>query len=185
MLVVGQLVLPRKPAVLTCFMMLALLTASTPSCWSAALEQRLQTCLACDGENGTSVNPEVPSLGGQAAPYMEIQLYLFREEMRSIEVMNEAMKGIGDDELAKLAGLLSTLPPLPTTEPTDPALMQHGRALVHQHRRDFCHNSDLSGRENVPRIAGQREDYLLKTMREYKSNTRPGCFDGKCCPTPQ
>jgi cytochrome c553 len=68
-------------------------------------------------------------------------------------------------------------PPCPhpqATEPTDPARMQHGWALVHQHRCDFCHNSDLSGRENVPRIAGQREDYLLKTMREYKSNTRPG-----------
>jgi len=158
----------------TCFMMLALGSAGGSSSWSAALEQRLPTCLACHGENGTSVNPDVPSLGGQAAPYMEIQLYLFREGMRPVEVMNEAMKGIGDDELSKLAGLLSALPPPTPTDPSDPARMQHAGALVHQHRCDFCHNSDLSGRENVPRIAGQREDYLVKTMREYKSNTRPG-----------
>ena len=26
----------------------------------------------------------------------------------------------------------------------------------------------------MPRIAGQREDYLAKTLREYKSNTRRG-----------
>jgi len=26
----------------------------------------------------------------------------------------------------------------------------------------------------VPRIAAQREDYLVKTMREYKANTRRG-----------
>ena len=26
----------------------------------------------------------------------------------------------------------------------------------------------------MPRIANQREDYLLKTLREYKSNTRHG-----------
>ena len=26
----------------------------------------------------------------------------------------------------------------------------------------------------VPRIAGQREDYLLKVLRGYKNNTRPG-----------
>jgi cytochrome c553 len=32
----------------------------------------------------------------------------------------------------------------------------------------------LSGKENVPRIAAQREDYLVKTMREYKSNVRHG-----------
>jgi cytochrome c553 len=39
---------------------------------------------------------------------------------------------------------------------------------------DVCHNPDLSGRENVPRIAGQREDYLLKVLQGYKDNTRPG-----------
>ena len=26
----------------------------------------------------------------------------------------------------------------------------------------------------MPRIAGQREDYLLKALTEYKSNARPG-----------
>ena len=28
--------------------------------------------------------------------------------------------------------------------------------------------------KNVPRLAGQREDYLVKTLREYKNNTRRG-----------
>jgi len=154
--------------------MLALVGGFAASGWSAALEERLPTCLACHGEKGTSVNTEVPSLGAQAAPYLEIQLYLFREGMRPVEVMNDAMKGIADDELSKLAGLLAALPPPAATGPNDPTRMEHARALVHQHRCDFCHNPDLSGRENVPRIAGQREDYLVKTMREYKSNTRPG-----------
>ena len=31
-----------------------------------------------------------------------------------------------------------------------------------------------SGRDNIPHIANQREDYLAKTLREYKSNTRHG-----------
>ena len=26
----------------------------------------------------------------------------------------------------------------------------------------------------MPRLAGQREDYLVKTLREYKNNTRRG-----------
>ena len=29
-------------------------------------------------------------------------------------------------------------------------------------------------RDNVPRIANQREDYLAKTLREYKDNSRHG-----------
>ena len=35
----------------------------------------------------------------------------------------------------------------------------------------------MAGRENIPHIADQREDYLAKTLREYKSNTRHG-YDG-------
>jgi cytochrome c553 len=43
-----------------------------------------------------------------------------------------------------------------------------------QHRCNFCHNEEFSGEKNVPRLAGQREDYLVKALREYKSNTRRG-----------
>ena len=56
----------------------------------------------------------------------------------------------------------------------DPARMQRGQALVQQHRCDTCHNPDFSGKENVPRIANQREDYLAKTLAEYKDNSRHG-----------
>ena len=48
---------------------------------------------------------------------------------------------------------------------------------MQQHRCDTCHNPDFSGKENVPRIANQREDYLAKTLAEYKDNSRHG-YDG-------
>ena len=37
-----------------------------------------------------------------------------------------------------------------------------------------CHNPDFSGREQMPRLAAQREDYLLKALRDYKTAKRPG-----------
>ena len=52
--------------------------------------------------------------------------------------------------------------------------MQRGQAAADQYRCNACHNPDYSGKENVPRIANQREDYLARTLAEYKSNTRPG-----------
>ena len=52
--------------------------------------------------------------------------------------------------------------------------MQRGLALAQQHRCDACHNPDFSGKENVPRIANQREDYLARTLAEYKDNSRTG-----------
>lgn len=132
-------------------------------------------CLACHGERGQSAIAEVPSLGAQTAPYLLIQLYLFREKLRRHEIMNEAVKGFTDDDLRTFADVLARLPPpTPDHEATDPARMARGQDLVRQYRCNVCHNPDLAGRDAIPRIAGQREDFLVKTMREYKSNQRPG-----------
>ena len=62
--------------------------------------------------------------------------------------------------------------------PGGPADVTHereiARKLAERYRCNVCHRPDFAGQENVPRIAAQREDYLLKTMREYKSNARVG-----------
>ena len=145
------------------------------TCRAHTPEERLPSCLACHGERGTSTNPEVPSLGGQKAAFMEIQLYLYRERMNRSDVMNQAMTGVLNEELGVLAERLARLPPPVAENGTlDGARMERGRALARQHRCNVCHNADLSGQANVPRIAGQREDYLLKALREYKNGARPG-----------
>ena len=69
----------------------------------------------------------------------------------------------------------STLPPPPPPEDaTDPVRFARGRTLTLRHPCGVCHNPDFSGREQMPRLAHQREDYLLKSMREYKSGARLG-----------
>jgi cytochrome c553 len=154
---------------------LAYFGAVTLAAAAQPFAERVATCLACHGEQGQSSLPEVPSLGGQPAPYVLIQLYLFRGRQRLVEVMNEASKDLSDDDLRTFSDFIAKLPPSrPAAGDTDPARIDRGQALVRQYRCDFCHNPDLAGRENVPRLAGQREDYLIKAMREYKSNTRPG-----------
>ena len=152
-----------------------LLCAWIPRAWADSIDERMVPCLACHGEKGQSTNPEIPSLGAQPSPYVLIQLYLFREKMRRLDVMNEAVKGFTDDDLRTFADRISRLPPpRPAEDTTDPARMARGQALVRQYRCNVCHSPDLAGRENIPRIAGQREDFLVKTMREYKANIRAG-----------
>ena len=142
------------------------------------IEERAVTCFACHGEKGQSETENTPSLGAQQAPYALIQLFMFREKLRSFEPMNEVAKGFSDDDLQKFSDFIAKLPkPAPPAEAGDPARMQRGLALIQQNRCDNCHNADLSGKENVPRIANQREDYLAKTLLEYKDNSRHG-YDG-------
>jgi cytochrome c553 len=146
--------------------------------------ERAAPCLACHGESGQSETPDVPSLGGQPAPYLLIQLYLFREQQRAsparkndqmIQVMLEMTRGFTDDDLRSFSNLLAKLPPpKPLADNGDAARMQQAAALITQYRCNSCHGLDLAGRDNVPRIAVQREDYLVKTLREYKANDRRG-----------
>jgi cytochrome c553 len=151
------------------------------------LQERVKPCLQCHGENGQSPHPVVPSLGGQPAPYLLIQLYLFRENQRAstyvkddqmIEIMSEMTKGFTDDDLRAFSDFLAKLPPPPAPQETpDMTRMQAGSALITQHRCNSCHNLDLAGRESIPHIANQREDFLVKTLREYRDNVRHG-YDG-------
>ncbi|HEY2534474.1 MAG TPA: c-type cytochrome [Xanthobacteraceae bacterium] len=89
--------------------------------------------------------------------------------------MNDIAKGLSDDNLRTLSDAIARLPaPKPLTDPGDMARLSRGRALVEQNHCNFCHRPDFSGQENVPRIADQREDYLLRSLRDYKSGARHG-----------
>jgi cytochrome c553 len=157
----------QRTAAPICGLLTALLVVLTALLVAAAaLEERLAPCLACHGEHGQSEQPEVPSLGAQPAFYVMVQLYMFREKLRTVEVMNAVTQGLSDDDIRRLAEAIAKLPPpRPVEEAADPARLERARALIQQHRCNFCHTSNFAGVENVPRLAGQREDYLVKTLR--------------------
>jgi cytochrome c553 len=149
----------------------------SPVC-AETMDERTAPCLACHGEHGQSETENTPSLGAQQAPYALIQLFMFREKLRVFEPMNEIAKTFTDDDLRTFSDFIGKLPkPAPPADAGDPARLQRAQALVEQHRCNSCHNTDFSGKDNVPRLADQREDYLAKIMREYKDNSRHG-YDG-------
>ena len=140
---------------------------------AADLSEKMAPCLACHGEDGQSQIENVPSLGAQQASYTVIQLYMFREKIRVTEPMNEVAKELTDGDLQSIADALAALPASkPPADPGDSARLQRARTLSEQYHCNACHRPDFSGRESAPRLADQREDYLLKTLREYKSGAR-------------
>ena len=148
------------------------------SAMAETIEERAAPFLACHGEHGQSETENTPSLGAQQPPYALIQLFMFREKLRTFDPMNEMAKGLTDDDLRLFSEFIAKLPkPQPPADAGDPARLKRAEALVQQHRCNNCHTPDFSGRDNVPRLANQREDYLAKTMLEYKDNSRHG-YDG-------
>ena len=134
-------------------------------------------CAGCHGANGRSETPLTPVLAGQPSFYAITQLFLFREGRRSNEGMTAVAKMLTDDDLRGFSDFIGTLPPVPappSATPPDAARMDKARALAQQHKCVFCHGADFSGGQQVPRIAGQSEEYLQMSLRGFHSGTRPG-----------
>ena len=148
------------------------------SAGAETIEERAAPCFGCHGEHGQSTTENTPSLGGQQPDYALIQLFMFREKLRVFEPMNDMAKAFTDDDLRTFSEFIGKLPkPQPPADAGDPARLQRAQALAAQNHCNSCHNADFSGKDNIPRIADQREDYLARTMREYKDNSRHG-YDG-------
>src|SRR5947209_11439352 len=99
---------------------LAFLLLASPS-FAETFEERVAPCLACHGEKGQSENEKTPSLGGQQAPYALIQLFMFRDKLRTNEIMNEMAKPLSDDDLRTFSDFIAKLPkPAPPADAGDP-----------------------------------------------------------------
>jgi cytochrome c553 len=138
------------------------------------LDEQLATCTGCHGEKGISAMANTPSLAGQPVLFTQIQLFLFREDQRVDAAMNQVAQGLSDDTLTALGEWFAKQPPAVPTEAADPALDAKGREVAVTHRCGTCHLPDFAGREQMPRLAGQREDYLIKALRDYKNGARSG-----------
>jgi cytochrome c553 len=140
-------------------------------------EEMAAACAACHGENGNSKTENIPSLAGHPAPYLTIQLILFREQQRQNEVMTPLAKALSDEDIENLAAYFAGQKRIPMGPAAEPALVAGGKETADAHRCGTCHLPDYSGREQIPRLAAQREDYLAKTMRDYRTGLRSG-LDG-------
>ena len=136
-----------------------------------------ETCAACHGANGRSDTAGTPVLAGQHSLYAITQLFLFREGRRDNAAMVAMAKPMTDADLRGFSEYIGTLAPVPAAEstaPVDAARMTQGQALAQQHKCVFCHGAMLEGGQGVPRIGGQKQDYLSLVLHGYKSGERPG-----------
>lgn len=147
---------------------------ATPFCWSQTLDNLLTKCGTCHGVQGNSTEPNIPSLAGQPKVFVENQLVLIREGMRDIPQMKGVLDRMTDAELSALAQHFASLPVAKSTSKPQPTLFSRGEALAKDMRCGICHLPNFAGREQMPRLAGQREDYLLLTVRSMKSNQVTG-----------
>ena len=148
--------------------------ASPVAAQPLSLEQRIEQCGGCHGEDGNSKLENIPSLAGQPAFFTLNQLVLMREGVRKVEPMMPFVKDLKDADIQALAAHFEKLTPKASDEAIDPALVARGEKIAAQRRCASCHLPTLAGQEQMPRLARQRVDYMITAMNAYLKDQRTG-----------
>jgi cytochrome c553 len=146
----------------------ALLFFLTPA--QAQQPPKLELCVACHGPQGNSQNPLIPSLAGQPRVFMENQLVIIREGLRDIPQMKGLLDGMKDTDLVVLANYFSTQTPIRVPSLVNSETYQRGKDLAGNMRCGNCHLPDYVGQQQVPRLAGQHEAFLLLAMKQFRDH---------------
>jgi len=166
----------RRRAALFAAASLVAASASAGAAELDAIKEKAKTCAACHGEGGISQIANTPSLAGQPDQFTQWQLVYFRAGNRKHEQMTPVAADLSDAEIRNLGAYFAALAPPKAAEApdTDPALTKRGAKVAALKNCASCHRDNYTGQLAIARLAGQREDYLLKSLRDYKSGARSG-----------
>jgi cytochrome c553 len=150
------------------------LSLVAPLSFAQDVSAKLVVCGACHGADGNSTMSGTPSLAGQPKIFLENNLIMIREGLREIPVMKGQLDGLTDPQIIAIAKFYSSQMLKPEPGKRDDALYERGQLISKQALCGTCHLPNYVGREQMPRLAGQREDYLLHSMRQFTSNNAKG-----------
>jgi cytochrome c553 len=140
----------------------------------AAGKAKAELCIGCHGENGISQMENIPSLAAQPDQFIQWQLVYFRAGTRKNEQMQPIVEQLNNDDIRNLGAYFASLAP-PKAPPDDnPDMSKKGAQAAAGRRCASCHTDSYAGTKAVARVAGQRQEYLLKALHDYKSGQRSG-----------
>jgi cytochrome c553 len=160
----------KKPLA-AAFLVVATLSAVAQDA-SPPVPAKAAACFACHGTGGRSVQPLIPVLAGQTSRYLYLQLRDFQEGRRSNEQMSPMAQGLSKDEMRELAAYFSAQKPAAQTFQPDADKARLGKAKADETLCTMCHLGGFAGQNEIPRVAGQHFDYVLKQLTDFKARRR-------------
>jgi sulfide dehydrogenase cytochrome subunit len=132
-------------------------------------ESLARTCNACHGENGVSVGPNMPSIGGLSETYLEQVMLQWKNNERYSATMGRHFKGYSDVELASLAAYYSKLPWVPVVQHADAKILAQGKEA--SDRCETCHGATGGAPDDkdTPMLNGQWAEYIHLEMLKYRN----------------
>jgi cytochrome c553 len=153
---------------------LVLAGAATAQPLPEPLKARVAACAACHCADGHALLPGVPHLAGQPRLFIENRLVMMREGLSVVPQMAGLLDGLSDADLTALSRHYAAMPLKPQRPPRDAARAARGAAVSQRMVCGSCHLPSYAGREQIPMLAGQREDYLLQSLRDFAASRTGG-----------
>lgn len=138
----------------------------------SAGRQKAQVCAACHGADGNSTAPNYPTLAGQNWRYIYMQLKDFKEGRRKDPVMSPMAANLSKQDMIDLGNYFAAQKPKPSDFKADDAKVKLGKAKADEVLCAMCHLAGFAGQNEIPRVAGQKYDYVVKQLKDFRAKNR-------------
>ena len=130
---------------------------------------RVRLCQYCHGKDGNSVKNDIPNLAQQNPVYLLKQFEYFRNGKRNNKVMNELANNLTADERVNIALYYASKKVKQNAESKLIKVgLKHRGETIYKKTCINCHGEKAYGDKDLPRIAGQKYEFIVKTLRAYK-----------------
>lgn len=169
-----------------------------------AAADKTALCGACHGADGNAIIPGYPSLAGQPADYLYLQLKSFASGWRTNAIMQAQVTTINDQDMRALAGHYAALTrhASPSATASDAALPGNDLYLKGDSAKGIpacqgCHGANADGLANshptsattgfvlprnyrtYPALVGLSSAYISAQLTAYKDGTRSGTTNAR------
>src|ERR1700722_8687268 len=161
--------------------LIAILGASATPLHAQSIEEKAQVCAACHGADGKPVDKTIPTIWGQQAGYIYIELRDFKRGDRKSDIMQPIASAMERRDILDIAQYLSGKPWPDLGQPRAPKDVSERAVSANRSVGcTGCHLDQFQGDGTVPRLADQSSEYLTKTIADFRTRARgnnPGMSD--------
>ena len=159
-------------------------------------KEKAASCISCHGDNGNSMVSTFPKLAQQHSSYLIKQLQAFKTGARKNPMMTAIASGLSNEDMADIAAYYAaqeiSANDLPVLDDDDEDAKSDSKVTIQSiiaQGSDLYRNGDLPrevsaciachgplGEGNkpaaFPALRSQHADYLIKTLTDFKTDTR-------------
>jgi cytochrome c553 len=159
----------------------ALLSVCATPLSAQSIEEKTQVCAGCHGADGKPIDKTIPTIWGQQAGYIYIELRDFKRGDRKSDIMQPVASSLERQDMLDIAEYFSKKPWPDLSQPSASKDVATRAVSANQSIGcTGCHLDHFQGDGTVPRLAGMGRDYLAKQLTDFRTRARgnnPGMSD--------